>query len=287
MLLRMVAGAVADQPPGAHRSRQLGFRHAVDQLLGAQTVLDDLLDRDDLDLVPTGEADEVGQARHLAVALHDLADHRAWLKSSEAAEVDRGLGLTGPHQGPAFAGAQRKHMPGLDQVICGRMRVHQHLHRTRAIRGRDAGRDAGARLNRDREGRSQRGRVGALIDHQPQAQPVEDGAVHRDADQAATVGRHEVDRLRRHELRRQRQVSFVLAILVVGDDQRLAQREGLDCLFHRRERGLPPSAAACAPGPARLRWIGIGRLAGVGGLGFCHRAPPSLNPRAASRSSNS
>jgi hypothetical protein len=32
------------------------------------------------------------------------------------------------------------------------------------------------------------------------------------------VGRHEVDRVRRHELRRDREVALVLAVLVVDDD---------------------------------------------------------------------
>ena len=49
---------------------------------------------------------------------------------------------------------------------------------------------------------------------------------------------HEVDHLRRDFLRRDRQVSLVLAILVIDDDDHLAISNCLDGGFDRREGRL-------------------------------------------------
>ena len=50
------------------------------------------------------------------------------------------------------------------------------------------------------------------------------------------VRRHEIDRIGRRELRRDRQVALVLAILVVDDDDHPALADVLDRLLDRRER---------------------------------------------------
>ena len=59
---------------------------------------------------------------------------------------------------------------------------------------------------------------------------------HRQADEPAAVRRHEVDRVGRHRRRRERQIPFVLAVLVVDDDEHPAGAEGLDGLLDRGER---------------------------------------------------
>ena len=73
-------------------------------------------------------------------------------------------------------------------------------------------------------------------DHQRNLELVEPLRRHRQADQAAAVARHEVDRLRRDLLRRDRQVAFVLPILVVDDDDHLACAERLDRVLDAGER---------------------------------------------------
>ena len=79
-------------------------------------------------------------------------------------------------------------------------------------------------------------RVEFLLDHQRNLELVEPLAGHRHADQAAAVLRHEVDRLGRHLLGGHRQVAFVLAILVVDDDDHLAAADRGDGVLDRRER---------------------------------------------------
>ena len=63
----------------------------------------------------------------------------------------------------------------------------------------------------------------------------------RQADQPARLLGHEVDRLRRRELRRHHQVALVLAVFAVADDDHAAAADLLDRLLDRRERALAPS----------------------------------------------
>ena len=101
-------------------------------------------------------------------------------------------------------------------------RIDRRQHCRGAIAGRDAGAGARLRLDRHRE----RGRRSARCSRRPSAgcrarQPLLE---HRHADQAAPVRGHEVDRLRRDLLGRNRQIAFVLPILVVDHDDHLAAR---------------------------------------------------------------
>ena len=79
-------------------------------------------------------------------------------------------------------------------------------------------------------------RVEFLLDHQRDLELVEPLAGHRQADQAAAVLGHEVDRLGRHLLGGHRQIAFVLAILVVDDDDHLAAADRRDGVFDGSER---------------------------------------------------
>ena len=87
--------------------------------------------------------------------------------------------------------------------------------------GGDAGGDALARLDRDGERGAERRLV--LLGHRPQLELVAALVGQAEADEPARVRRHEVDRLGRDELRRDRQVALVLAVRVVDDDDELAR----------------------------------------------------------------
>ena len=113
-------------------------------------------------------------------------------------------------------------------------RVDRDLDRVRAVVRRDAGRDAVARLDRDRERRLQ-GRL-VLRRHQLEAELVAALGRQRQADPAARLLGHEVDRLGRDELRGHHEVALVLAVLVVADDDHPALADLLDRLLDRRER---------------------------------------------------
>ena len=75
-------------------------------------------------------------------------------------------------------------------------------------------------VDRHRERGAERG--GVLGDHHRQAELAQLLLGHRQADQAAPFGGHEVDRLGRDLLRGHAEVALVLAVLVVHDDDHAA-----------------------------------------------------------------
>ena len=121
-------------------------------------------------------------------------------------------------------------MPGHDEVFGPRLRVDQHLDRARAVGRRDAGRDAVARLDRDRERRAE---VGVLLpDH------------HRDAAAGRAASAVIGTQIRPRAYLAMKliasavtncggddEVALVLAVLVVDDDDEAARAEVLDRLL--------------------------------------------------------
>ena len=69
------------------------------------------------------KADQVGQPRHGAVVVHDLADHAGGIKPGETREIDRRFGMPGADQHAAFLGEQREHVTGSYDVaiVLGRI----------------------------------------------------------------------------------------------------------------------------------------------------------------------
>ena len=108
------------------------------------------------------------------------------------------------------------------------------LDRVRAVVGRDPGRDALLRLDRDRGTRC-RGRL-VLLRHLLKGEFVAPLRGQAEADQAARFFRHEVDRLGGRELRGDRQVAFVLAVLRVHDDDEAALADVFDRVLDRCKR---------------------------------------------------
>ena len=224
---------VGDRLEEAVRRRQAHRDDALDELLVLAPVLDQVGDRDHQELVPRAVLDQVGDARHRPVVVHDLADDAGGREPREAGEVDGRLGLSRALEDAAVAGAEREDVPGLDEVVRGRARVDRDLDRARAVVRRDPRRDALPRLDRDGEGGAERRRV--LIRHLAQAELLAPLRRQAEADEPARVRGHEVDRLGRDELRRDREVALVLAVLVVDDDDEAARADLLDRLLDRRE----------------------------------------------------
>ncbi len=221
--------AEAEDREVAELGRQPGLHHALDQLVVAAPVGDQVGDRDHLQPVPGAVALEVRHARHRAVVVHHLADHPARVEAREPREIDRRLGLAGALEHAADLGLEREDVARLDQVPGPARGVDRHLDRVRAVVRRDAGRDALAGLHRDREGRLE-GRL-VLGRHQVEPELVAADGRERQADQAASVLGHEVHGLRRRELGGQREVALVLAVLGVADDDHPAGADVLERLL--------------------------------------------------------
>ena len=95
--------------------------------------------------------DQIRQAGHGAVFVHDLADHRRRIEAGEPGEIDAGLGMPGAYQYAAIARCQGKDVAGRDDIFGRRTGIDGDADRTRAIRRRDAGRHAIARFDRNRK----------------------------------------------------------------------------------------------------------------------------------------
>ena len=94
--------------------------HTLDELLRAAAVLDEVGDGDELQAVPLAVGDEIGDAGHRPVVVHDLADHAARLEAGEPREIDGGLGLAGALEDAAGPRAERLDVAALDEVLLAR-----------------------------------------------------------------------------------------------------------------------------------------------------------------------
>ena len=228
--------AVADRGELAERGRQLGRDDPLDQLLGAPAVGDQVGDRDHLQPVALAVGDQVRHPGHGPVVVHDLADHaRPGLSPARRARSTAASVWPARSSTPPSLARSGNTWPGLHQRLRRRAGVDRDLDRVGAVGGGDPGGDALARLDRDRERGLQRRLV--LRRHQVEPELVAALAGERQADQAAPLLGHEVDRLRGRELGRHRQVALVLARLVVADDDHPPAADVVDRLLDRGEGG--------------------------------------------------
>ena len=168
-----------------------------------------------------GERLEVRAARHRAVVVHDLEDHRRRLEARQPRQIAAGFGVAGARQHAAGLRHQRKDVAGLTQVSGARI----GLDGRDAPCARDRAREmpvvtpSAASIETVKLVRCSRS-VSLTIERQPQLLAAL--ARQREADQAAAVARHEIDVLGAHVVRGHDQVAFVLAILVVHDHDHAA-----------------------------------------------------------------
>ena len=239
---RVLVGDGGEGPEGG-REHRLG--EAAHEGLTAQPVADQRRHADHPDSVRLAELDEVGQARHRAVLVHDLADDRRRVQPGEPGEIDSRLGLSGALEHAARPGAQREDVTGAAQVAGPGSGVDRGLDGAGAVGGRDAGGHALARLDGDAERGLQRGSV--VPDHERDVQLVEALAGHRETDQAPAVGGHEVDRVGRDVRGRDGQVALVLAVGVVHDDHHAPGGDFGDRGVGAEERGFFAQCAGILP----------------------------------------
>ena len=93
------------------------------------------------------EGFEFRAARHGAVVVHDLDDHRGGVEPREPREIATRLGVAGARQHAARLRHHRKDVAGLAQILGPRIRLHRRDDGVRAIVRGDAGGDAFGRLD--------------------------------------------------------------------------------------------------------------------------------------------
>ena len=181
-------------------------------------------------------------------------------------QVDGGLGMAGPAQHASFLGHEREQMPWPNQFVRPRRRVDDRSDRPRPLLGADA---RAARDVVDRHGvrRLVRGRV--PLDHRPELKTSGRLGQDRHAQEPPPVRDHELDRLGTDLLGCRDEVTLVLPILIVddNDDPPFPKRlQGVvdpgEFILHGRfqyKRDLVSGSDRASP-PARLRARGISIL---------------------------
>ena len=200
--------------------RQHGVGGALDGLLVLDAEADQVGNGADLEIELLGDEFEVRAPRHGAVVLQDLDNHRRRLQPRAARKIAARLGVAGARQHAAGLRHQRKDVARLDQVGRERVGTHGGLHGARAIGSRDARRDPFRGL--DGDGEIGAVRVMRVLHHQRQIELATPVFGERQADQATSVLGHEIDVFRRAVAGSENEVAFVLAILIIHDDDHLA-----------------------------------------------------------------
>ena len=209
---------------------------SLDQRLLAQSIFDDLLDRAHFQLMFSAQLFKIGKPSHVAVGIDDFDDRRGGVQSSEAAEIDRPFGLAGSNQNPTFAGSERIDMTRADQVVGAGRRIRQQLDGGRSIAGTDPRGHAVPRVpvDTDREGRLAQARIDRAL--WPEFESFARITVECHAEVATAHPSEKVDDFRRRILGRDHEVSFVLSVFVVDQNDHPTGLEVLDDLGDGFER---------------------------------------------------
>ena len=156
VLGRVPFGAVGDGVRRAGRGRDRELGDAVDELLAALAIGDQVGDRDLLQAVLSRRRRRPRPALDRAVVVDEFGEHADRRQPGQPAEVDRRLGVTGAHQHAALARDQRKDVAGPDEIVGAGIGIGEGAHRVAALLGRDAGGEAVAEVDRDGEGGAER-----------------------------------------------------------------------------------------------------------------------------------
>ena len=195
-------------------------------------------------------------------------------QAGEARQIDRRLGQPGAHQHAAGAADDREDVPGHDDVVGAGVRAPSR--RGSSWRGRCAEMPVvtprRASIEAPNERRSTDGASGTMSGMPSWRMR---SSVSAQADEAAAVRGHEVDRLRRHQLGGHAELR--LARLAFGEDHEAAGAEVGQRGVDRRQRassGPPARRAAAKSSPTRsMPQQAQPRRVGAGGA---RRARPSI-----------
>ncbi len=219
--LLLAAGLVAEHlrlPFRAAARLERRGRDLLDEMILLEPIGDEIADRADLELMRAREVHQVVEAGHGAVLAHDLADDAAGVETGEPRNVDRRLGMAGARQErrPAARPAGRR---GPGETIASGPFAESIA--TAMVRARSAAlmpveMPSFASIDTVKAV-SLRLRLVRVIGSSPSWSAR--SLVKREADQAAAMARHEVDRVRRRHLRRNDEIALILAAFVVDEDE--------------------------------------------------------------------
>ena len=108
-------------------------------------------------------------------------------------------------------------MAGRDDMFPPHFRIDRNRDGARPISSGNARGHTIARFNGNGEGGLMPRAIG--LRHQRQAQLIHARTRHGKADQPARITRHEIDRIRRRELRGDHQIALILAVFIIHQDE--------------------------------------------------------------------
>ena len=221
-------------PAAAMVTFQGCFGNALHQPVMAVAIGNKIADGADLQAMQAREGNEIGQAGHGAIIVHDLTDHARRVEPGEARDVHGGLGVASANQHAAITRDKREDVARVDDMLWPLGTIDSDRDGAGAISGGYAGGDALLGLDRDREGGAMASAV--VLRHQGQAKLPDALGGQRQADQATTKARHEVDGVRRRHLGGDDEVALILPVLVVDKDEHPAVAGLLDDRLDGGER---------------------------------------------------
>ena len=199
-----------------------------------QPVGNQVLDRNDLELVLLGKGNELWQALDRAVIVDHLRQHTGRLKPRKGRQINRRLGMARARQNPAFPRNQRKNVARPDEIRSVRIAASERPDGVGALLGGDAG--GHADLVIDRNGKRRAERIDIVGNHGVEMQRRGAWGRHRHADDAARMTDHEGELFGGGLGGGHDQVALVLAIGVVDHHHEFARRNRRNRRFNRVQR---------------------------------------------------
>ena len=105
--LRVYDRRIGDQVEFTEIRRQFHRGFAADQPFALPAIFDEVLDRTHLQMMLIAKNAKVGQTSHVAVGLDDFTNDCGFLEARQPGQIDAALGMAGPNQDAALAGAQK------------------------------------------------------------------------------------------------------------------------------------------------------------------------------------
>ena len=231
VLLAVAFLAEGDEAEVAILGGHVDFLALFDEVLITQAIGNQVADGDDVQPVRFGEGLQLGQARHRAVLVQDFDQAGRRVQSRQSGQVDGGLRVAGAGQHAFVLGIERIDVAGASECGGDAVGIGERADGGCAVVAAHAGGAPFELVHRDREGRAEH--AGVLLHLMGQAEAVaglygDGGAKH-----ATAVGQHEVDLFRRDQFGGGDEVAFVLAVLIVHDDDQFAVFEVLYGGFYR------------------------------------------------------
>jgi hypothetical protein len=182
----------------------------------------ELRDSNESQLVLGSEFLELRPTGRRAVFVEDLAHYARWKKSREPCKIDCRFGMSNALKNSAVACAKWRHVTRPSQVSRNGCGIDGNVNRLRAILRTDSRRHAKARGSIDAHRECSALLFGILFALLRELQLVSALSSEGEADPSARLLDHEVDELRRHQLGSTNQVTFILAVFVIRNDDELA-----------------------------------------------------------------